>query len=1144
MRSLSYLYQRILVILFLQCTFVDAIDNEEINSKYNSFSFVSTEQSELPAIPIENSINSTQFKSVQFEPWLQQELVAFGHYMNQDAADISHYIRQRYNNMGQFYINSMVRDEIQGLLKKMGQVKLRFTLNHTMQHNDYEFDYLLPFYESLHTQFFTQLGARTWQQREMLNIGLGYRYFNSYFILGTNIFYDKDLTLSHERASVGIEGATPHWRLYSNYYMPMSPWLDQNINIKKVNNIQARAAEGIDIGITGRFLFYPALSGTLEYFKWYENSIDFYGNAHQSQSVSDLNYLIHEPEGLSASLRWSPIPLFSAGISYTITAERQHDLATELALTWNLSESLAQQLVSQNVFGSLIVSNMKNAFVQRQNELVLTYRTTNDKYFITLPENIYLKENESIVLDPKVTLQNRPGFYQWMGSLASALNNLSVKTPTLTAPVWRGYSQADGTLYLSVTDVNGNVFQSNEMKIHLIESQSNVPVIQLFSDQTQQNSIVSFRVPRDESGHRIYWRLLSNRYIAPVSIVKFTWENANTLFVDNSERFPEIKAGQVSADYEPILNIEIQNEGNYKIKMPVAILKTDSKKLVWQDQAASTGLVRKTFDHNNYKGRNFTITAASNESESPTGAFSYSIAPNADRSVAKVSPKTGEVQLLSVGETTVIAMQAADENYVAATISYQLQVIESSDDFYWQSLNKASANVTYKPGLTIEIAAFTTDNSTITYQILQQSSSNVASLANSQLTIDKAGSIEVEAKRNSDNKAITYPISVNPTTVVLSWENAQLDYNHRLDIDFNKVKSFKHAATASFAQAVVKYRISVVDKDVADVSYDGTVSIKKTGSTLVYAYVEANEQFKASEIYYLVIASDGKNSGLAWHSGQILNGVLYETYVANKRCAVTAIAHLASGPIHYKIANDADHTIAKLVDNRSGIIELLKPGITKVIATQAAYNNFSEQAISYLLEVKKNKDNQLRWLSDLLTADDHMIRAIQADETLTIAAVSTHNKTPITYNPGLGFEQIISVNKNTGEIKPMPGTIGPFTVIAQQANNAYYGESSISYSGTIGLKSPLLYWIDNTFFAGSYLIKIPLSNISVSVSAKAANCFGRFKYSIDDETIVKIDETTGLISPRSPGVTRIIAYFYDSAECQDDTIVCDIEVTN
>ena len=107
------------------------------------------------------------------------------------------------------------------------------------------------------TNFFTQFSLQTQDvgqndQRYIGNIGFGYRFLNedNSLMLGSNIFYDRDLENKHERASLGFEARGGNLEASLNFYEGIS---NQDI----INTRKEQSLGGYDLNISSQIPYMP-----------------------------------------------------------------------------------------------------------------------------------------------------------------------------------------------------------------------------------------------------------------------------------------------------------------------------------------------------------------------------------------------------------------------------------------------------------------------------------------------------------------------------------------------------------------------------------------------------------------------------------------------------------------------------------------------------------------------------------------------------------------------------------------------------------------------------------------------------------------------------------------------------------------------
>ncbi len=95
---------------------------------------------------------------------------------------------------------------------------------------------------------FTEVGIASGPDQTPFNIGLGYRWMSQdeQWLLGTNVFYDRDLDAEYDRVGFGIEAAQSTFRAFANLYEPLSEWQETR------SGFEARALAGSEVGIRGQ----------------------------------------------------------------------------------------------------------------------------------------------------------------------------------------------------------------------------------------------------------------------------------------------------------------------------------------------------------------------------------------------------------------------------------------------------------------------------------------------------------------------------------------------------------------------------------------------------------------------------------------------------------------------------------------------------------------------------------------------------------------------------------------------------------------------------------------------------------------------------------------------------------------------------
>ncbi len=289
-------------------------------------------------------------------------------------------------------VNSQASQQIEQLLS-FSNGKARASINSGLDGKsrfEFKLDYLNPWFEGDKYTLYSQLSSHRWNDRNQLNIGVGYRYnVNEALILGSNMFFDKDLTRSHNRVGLGLEVWGEKVRSSLNYYLPLSGW--KSSNDSKFNQdplhyaLFERAARGWDINLEALLL--RPLSARMTWFQWYGKEVDALGT---------LDRVSNNPFGLTLGLNWQPIPLLGFVIEETFMSERLHDLKVAMNFTWNFNESMQQQLDFKRGKAMTELSLSRHDFVTRNNNIILEYKR--EELFRPLyfsPERLTIKAGAS-----------------------------------------------------------------------------------------------------------------------------------------------------------------------------------------------------------------------------------------------------------------------------------------------------------------------------------------------------------------------------------------------------------------------------------------------------------------------------------------------------------------------------------------------------------------------------------------------------------------------------------------------------------------------------------------------------------------------------------------------------------------------------
>ncbi len=258
---------------------------------------------------------------------------------------------------------------IEEFLNSSGKAKVGIQANSASKDVNLSLDYLHPLLEDADSILFAQVGARTFDERNIGNLGMGYRHqVNPNLMLGANAFVDQDFSRSHTRGGVGAEVWTDSARLSSNYYTPLSGWKksrEQQLNTDPDRmNLFERAASGWDTRMEASLPGAPELAATAKYFQWKGDGVDAFGSGE----------LAKNPKGYGLGMKWQPMPLFG------LSAERQQIQGGQgqwllgANISWSFDQDLNSQLTAGKGQAIKPLSQARKEFVDRDYNVVLDYK--------------------------------------------------------------------------------------------------------------------------------------------------------------------------------------------------------------------------------------------------------------------------------------------------------------------------------------------------------------------------------------------------------------------------------------------------------------------------------------------------------------------------------------------------------------------------------------------------------------------------------------------------------------------------------------------------------------------------------------------------------------------------------------------------
>lgn len=259
---------------------------------------------------------------------------------------------------------SMVTNEVNGQLQqwlgRFGTARIQLETDNNFSLKNSQFDLLVPLYDDGDHLFFTQESFHRTDDRNQLNIGLGMRWFNDSWMLGSNTFFDRDLTGNHSRAGIGLEYWRDYLKLSANSYMRMTNWKDSH----HVRDYEARPANGWDLNAQGWLPALPQLGGKLIYEKYYGKEVALFGR--------DRRQI--DPYAITYELNYTPVPLITFSAQQRQGASGNNDTRFGLEMNYRLGAPWRQQVDPSSVESMRSLMGSRYDLVERNNNIVLEYR--------------------------------------------------------------------------------------------------------------------------------------------------------------------------------------------------------------------------------------------------------------------------------------------------------------------------------------------------------------------------------------------------------------------------------------------------------------------------------------------------------------------------------------------------------------------------------------------------------------------------------------------------------------------------------------------------------------------------------------------------------------------------------------------------
>lgn len=408
---------------------------------------------------------------------------------NSENADVGNILQQKgidiINNKAEGYLT----DHAQDWLSQYGTASVNIEMDKFLKFKSGEVDVLIPFFKKIDgnnaSTWFVQPGAifntdDNYNGRHFAHVGLGYRTKSENSFWGVNTFYDYDLTLSHQRLSLGLEYGRHYFKLNSNYYFPLSEWTESQSRFNSIGDgvlLEERPAQGVDVNFSGYLPVLPWLTLDATYLQYFGDNVESTSNG---EPMTD-------PMTLKASLNLQPIPLISVNGGYSYTEGEikgssnkkitEDEITAGIDFTYRLGVPLSQQLSPSNVAQTKELDFQLLDLVDRDHNIRLEYRQALEPAAILFRSGPFdIEEKQSVPLSELFTVTGDKSQIKNL-AFTGAAGNFIVNNSSFSAPNFIIRGNNTYPLHVIINLVNGtSKITDMPLQINVLENTVLVPL--------------------------------------------------------------------------------------------------------------------------------------------------------------------------------------------------------------------------------------------------------------------------------------------------------------------------------------------------------------------------------------------------------------------------------------------------------------------------------------------------------------------------------------------------------------------------------------------------------------------------------------------------------------------------------------------
>ncbi|MDE9566171.1 Ig-like domain-containing protein [Xenorhabdus bovienii] len=249
---------------------------------------------------------------------------------------------------------------IEQWFRQFGHARVQLNTDKNFSLKGSQFDLLFPLWDQKENLVFNQTSLHRADNRTQANLGIGWRHFEPGYMLGSNAFFDYDLSRRHARAGLGVEYWRDYLKLSANSYFRLSGWKDS----PDFEDYQERPANGWDIRAEGYLPQYPQLGAKLAYEQYYGDQVALFGKENRQS----------QPHAFTAGLTYTPVPLITIGAEKRQGKSGKNEDRLNLQINYQFGVPWRQQISSDAVSRLRSLANNRYGLVDRNNHIVLEYQ--------------------------------------------------------------------------------------------------------------------------------------------------------------------------------------------------------------------------------------------------------------------------------------------------------------------------------------------------------------------------------------------------------------------------------------------------------------------------------------------------------------------------------------------------------------------------------------------------------------------------------------------------------------------------------------------------------------------------------------------------------------------------------------------------